>query len=275
MKILSKIYTWLIFAFLYAPIVVLIVFSFNNSKSRSVWAGEITFKWYVELFKDREIMDALLNTLLVAVVSAIVATIIGTFAAIGIHSMNKKLRNTWMMVNNIPMVNPEIVTGVSLGLMFTFFIEILKNLGFDASLNMLTLILAHITFNIPYVVLSVYPKLRQMNPYSYEAALDLGCTPIKSIFKVVLPEIMPGVITGLIMAFTLSLDDFVISYFTSGPSAQTLPLVIYAMTKRRISPKVNALSAIMFAVVLILLIIVNLRQSKDNKSNDRKEKSFI
>lgn len=269
MKILSKIYTALIFVFLYAPIFILIIFSFNESKSRSMFTG-FTFKWYGELFKDDMIISALGNTLIVAAISAVVATLIGTAAALGIFSMNNKLRSTLMSVNNIPMVNPEIVTGVSMSLLFVFAIDVLNNIGFECTLNIITLIIAHITFNIPYVVLSVFPKLRQMNKHSYEAALDLGCTPMQALFKVILPEIMPGVITGAIMAFTLSLDDFVISYFTSGPQSQTLPLVIYSMTKKRISPKINALSAIMFVTVLVLLIIVNVRQSKDKESESQR-----
>ena len=268
MKILAKIYTALIFLFLYAPIVILIIFSFNESKSRSMFTG-FTFKWYGELFKDDMIINALGNTLFVAVISAIFATLIGTAAAIGIYAMNNKLRSGLMTLNNIPMVNPEIVTGVSMSLLFVFAIGLINKMGFDCTLNIVTLIIAHITFNIPYVVLSVFPKLKQMNKHSYEAALDLGCTPIKALFKVILPEIMSGVITGAIMAFTLSLDDFVISYFTSGPQSQTLPLVIYSMTKKRISPKINALSALMFVTVLILLIIVNIRQSKDNEEVKR------
>lgn len=274
MKLLSRIYTVLMFVFLYAPIVVLIVFSFNESKSRSMFTG-FTLKWYAELFRDDVILNALANTAIVAVISALLATVIGTAAAVGIHAMNNKLKNVMMTVNNIPMVNPEIVTGVSLSLLFVFGIQLLQKFGVDASLNMVTLVIAHVTFNIPYVLLSVYPKLRQMNPYSYEAALDLGCTPWRAVYKVILPEIMPGVITGCIMAFTLSLDDFVISYFTSGPTSQTLPLVIYAMTKKRISPKINALSALLFATVLILLLIVNIRQMRDSSKNEpKKERSF-
>ena len=274
MKLLARLYTVLIFVFLYAPIVVLIVFSFNESKSRAMFTG-FTLKWYAELFRDDVILNALANTAIVAVISALLATLIGTAAAIGIHAMNNKLKNVMMTVNNIPMVNPEIVTGVSLSLLFVFGIQLLQKLGVDASLNMVTLVIAHVTFNIPYVLLSVYPKLRQMNPYSYEAALDLGCTPFQAVYKVIMPEIMPGVITGCIMAFTLSLDDFVISYFTSGPTSQTLPLVIYAMTKKRISPKINALSALLFATVLILLLIVNIRQMRDSSKNEpKKERSF-
>ena len=255
MKILSKIYTAIIFVFLYAPIVVLIVFSFNESKSRSVWKG-FSLKWYENLFNDEMIISALLTSLEVAVLAAVFSTIIGTAAAVGLKSMNKRLRSAMLTLNNIPMVNPDIVTGISMMLLFVaiFSATGLMHPGF------VTLVTAHITFCIPYVILSVLPKLNQMNPSIYEAAQDLGCPPLRAFMKVVLPEIMPGIITGMMMAFTLSLDDFVISYFTSGSTAQTLPMVIYSMTKRRLSPKVNALSAIMFLIVLVLLIAVNIRQ---------------
>ena len=247
MKTLSRIYNGLIFLFLYAPIVVLIVFSFNNSRSRSVWHG-FSLRWYEELFRDKEILNALIVT--------VVATLVGTAAAVGMHGMNGKLRQVMMAVNNIPMVNPEIVTGISLLLMFAF---IYRTTGF-LQLGYGTLLLSHITFCIPYVVLQVMPKLRQMNPHMYEAALDLGCRPISAFFKVVLPEIMPGVVTGALMAFTMSLDDFVISLFTSGSSAQNLSVTIYSMVKRRITPEINALSTLMFGAVLILLILVNVSQ---------------
>ena len=216
MKTLSRIYNTLIFIFLYAPIVVLIVFSFNNSKNRAVWHG-FTTKWYSDLFHNDLILDSLKLTLLVAFLAAIIATVIGTAAAVGMYGMNAKLRKTLMAVNNIPMVNPEIVTGISMMLMFVFLFRAtgLLKLGFG------TLLLAHITFCIPYVVLQVMPKLRQMNKHMYEAALDLGCHPLSAFFKVVLPEIMPGVVTGALMAFTMSLDDFVISLFNSGSTAQS------------------------------------------------------
>lgn len=257
-KILSKIYTAIVFIFLYAPIVVLIVFSFNESKSRSVWKG-FSLRWYENLFNDDIILGALLTSLEVAVLAAIISTIIGTAAAVGLKRMNKSLRSVMLTLNNIPMVNPDIVTGISMMLLFVaiFSATGLLRPGF------VTLVIAHVTFCIPYVILSVLPKLNQMNPSIYEAAQDLGCPPFKAFLKVVLPEIMPGIITGMMMAFTLSLDDFVISYFTSGSTAQTLPMVIYSMTKRRLSPKVNALSAIMFLIVLVLLVAINARQIKD------------
>ena len=258
MKILSKIYTTLVFLFLYAPIVVLIVFSFNQSKSRSVWKG-FSLRWYENLFNDRIILEALWTSIEVAVLAAVIATIIGTAAAVGLKRMNKGLRSVMLTLNNIPMVNPDIVTGISMMLLFVaiFTATGLLRPGF------VTLVIAHVTFCIPYVILSVLPKLNQMNPSIYEAAQDLGCPPMKAFMKVVMPEIMPGIITGMMMAFTLSLDDFVISYFTSGSTAQTLPMVIYSMTKRRLSPKVNALSAIMFVIVMVMLLIINFRQLRE------------
>ncbi|MEE1277986.1 MAG: ABC transporter permease [Acutalibacteraceae bacterium] len=270
MKIFSKIYMGLIFLFLYAPIVVMIAFSFNNSKSRSVWNG-FTFDWYTKLFHDESIIDALKTTLLVAIVASIFATIIGTLGAIGISAMKNKLKSAVMLATNIPMVNPEIVTGVSLMLLFVSVFGVLSKVGIELEFGLLTLILSHISFNIPYVILSVLPKLRQMNKHSYEAALDLGCNPFKAFFKVVIPEIMPGIMTGMLMAFTLSLDDFVISYCTSGTSAQTLSVLIYSMTRKNVSPKINALSALMFVTVFILMLIVNIRQMKDeNKAGAKK-----
>lgn len=266
MKTLSRIYTALIFLFLYSPIAVLIIFSFNNSRNRVKWSG-FTLKWYADLFENELILESLRITLMIAVLAAIFATIIGTLAAIGIHSMNGKLRNVFMAVNNIPMVNPEIVTGVSLMLMFVFIFQAtgLLQPGF------LTLLLSHITFCIPYVILQIMPKLRQMNKHLYEAAVDLGCSPIRAFIKVVIPEIMPGVITGALMAFTMSLDDFVISYFNAGSTAQTLSVTIYSMTKKPMTPEINALSTIMFGTVMLLLIIVNLRQIRDLSKQDSKK----
>lgn len=262
MKFLSKAYTAIIFIFLYAPIVIMIALSFNASKSRSVWGG-FTLEWYAKLFQDDQILGALKNTLIVASVSAIVATVIGTMAAVGIMAMKNKTRKLVMTITNIPMVNPEIVTGVSMMMLFVAVFTLLKGFGIEAGLGLPTLIIAHITFNVPYVLLSVLPKLRQMNPHIYEAALDLGCHPLKAFLKVVVPEIMPGIATGMLMAFTLSIDDFVISYFCSGPTSQTLSVLIYSMTKRKVSPTINALSAVMFVVVLTLLLIVNIRQMRD------------
>lgn len=265
MKTLSRIYTSLIFLFLYAPIAVLVVFSFNDSKNRVKWDG-FTWKWYADLFENELILDSLRITLEIAVLAALIATVIGTLAALGIHSMNGKMRRVFMSVNNIPMVNPEIVTGVSMMLMFVFIFQLtgLLQPGF------LTLLISHVTFCIPYVVLQIMPKLRQMNQHLYEAALDLGCSPVRAFLKVVIPEIMPGVITGALMAFTMSLDDFVISYFNSGSTAQTLSVTIYSMTKKPMTPEINALSTLMFGTVLLLLVIVNLRQIRDIDKKARK-----
>ncbi len=246
----------LIFFFLYSPLVVLIAFSFNESKSRNVWTG-FSLKWYANLFADKEILRALFNTIVVAVIASVLATIIGTIACFGILKMKKWTKKFIMNVNNLPIVNPEIVTGVSLMLLFVF---TYNTFGIFRP-GILTLILSHTTFCLPYVVLSVLPKLRQINPYLYEAAQDLGCTPSRAFFKVILPDIMPGIVTGMIMAFTLSLDDFVISYFTSG-TTQNLPIAIYSMTRKIVSPEINALSTILFAVVLFLLLVVNIRQTK-------------
>lgn len=261
MKTVSRVYTFLIFLFLYAPIVVLIIFSFNDSTtmSRSVWSG-FSLKWYTRLFQDQMLLAALRNTLVIAVIAAVVSTVLGTAAAIGISGMNKWVRRVVMNVTNFPMVNPDIVTGVSLMLLFVAAAKMMGGL----SLGMLSLILAHITFCLPYVILSVMPKLRQMNPNLYEAAQDLGCPPVTSFFRVVLPEIMPGVVTGLIMAFTLSIDDFVVSYFTSG-TTQTLPIYIYSMTRKRVSPEINALSTLLFAIIILLLVVINVRTAKDQK----------
>lgn len=260
MKTLSRIYNALIFLFLYSPIVVLIVYSFNDSRSRVKWGG-FTLDWYRDLFSNELILDSLRITLEIAVLAALIATVIGTMAAVGIYSMNGRLRRWLLALNNIPMINPEIVTGIS---MMLIFVAIYRATGLLQP-GFLTLLLAHITFCIPYVVLQVMPKLRQMNKHMYEAALDLGCHPLPAFFKVVLPEIMPGVITGSLMAFTMSLDDFVISYFNSGSTAQNLSVTIYSMTKKPITPEINALSTLMFGSVLVLLVIVNLRQIRDAK----------
>ncbi len=260
MKALSKIYNGLIFTFLYAPIVVLIIYSFNDSKNRVQWGG-FTLDWYRDLFSNELILESLMVTLQIAVLAALISTVIGTMAAVGIFNMNGRLRRAMESLNNIPMVNPEIVTGISMMLMF---VAIYRATGLLQP-GFATLLIAHITFCIPYVVLQVMPKLRQMNKHMYEAALDLGCTPFAAFFKVMLPEIMPGVITGALMAFTMSLDDFVISYFNAGSTAQNLSVTIYSMTKKPVTPEVNALSTLMFGTVLILLIIVNVRQVRDMK----------
>lgn len=251
---LKKLYMALVFIFLYAPIVTLIVFSFNDSKSRAKWEG-FTFKWYANMFNDPVIVKSLYYTLIIALVAAIVATLIGTFAAIGIHYMKKWLRGIVMNVTYLPVLNPDIVTGI--GLMLLFILINLK-LGFKS------LLLAHITFCIPYVIISVLPKLKQLTPNTFEAALDLGATPFQTIWKVIVPEISPGIVTGFLLSFTLSLDDFVISYFTTGNGVQTLSITIYTMTKRGIKPEINALSTILFAAILVLLILINRRPGKNN-----------
>ena len=265
-KTLSRIYNALIFAFLYAPIFVLIIFSFNDSKSRVVWNG-FSLQWYEKLFQNEEILSALWVTVSVALIATVVSTIIGTLAAIGFRSVNLRLRKVLAAVNNFPMINPEIVTGISLMLLFVF---IHRTTGLLQP-GYVPLLLSHITFSIPYVVLQVLPKLRQANPYLYEAAVDLGCRPVTAFMKVMLPEIMPGIITGALMAFTMSLDDFVISLFTSGASAQNLSVTIYAMVKRRVTPEINALSTLMFVAVLILLVLVNVLQMKSEPKVSRKK----
>ncbi|MGN0597814.1 MAG: ABC transporter permease [Ruminiclostridium sp.] len=259
MKKLGKIYMALVFLFLYVPIFVLIVFSFNESKSRSVFTG-FTFDWYVKLFKNDIIISSLVNTLIIAVVASIAATILGTLAAIGINSMKKLPKAIVMNITNMPIINPEIVTGVSLMLLFVFFAARM-NLEF----GFVTLLIAHITFDVPYVILNIMPKFKQMDPHLYEAAQDLGCSPFKAFLRVVLPEIMPGVVSGFLMAFTFSLDDFVISYFTCGSTSQTLPITIYSMTRRKVSPEINALSTIIFVAVLVILIVKNIIENKQAK----------
>ncbi len=266
MKTMSKIYTALIMVFLFAPIAILLVFSFNESKSLSVFSG-FSFKWYEELIKDSETLDALRNTLILATSSAVIATIMGTAAAVGINKLRSKyIRFAMDMVTNIPMINPDIITGISLMLMFVF---VGRLFGMATSLSFWTMLLSHITFCLPYVIMQVLPKLQQMDKSLPEAAQDLGCTPLKAFFKVEIPEIIPGVVTGMIMAFTLSLDDFVISYFTAGNGFQTLPIRIYSMTKKTVTPKMYALATIIFFVILVLLLISNL--SDDETSREMKE----
>jgi spermidine/putrescine transport system permease protein len=262
MKIISKLYIGLIIFFLYAPIAVMVIFSFNSSNSTSVFEG-FSLHWYVELFRNSAVLNALGNTLFLALSSALISTVLGSAAAIGIFSYRKRWTKKFVMsVTNIPMMNPDIVTGISMMLLFVF---IGRMLALRASLSFFTLLIAHITFNLPYVILSVTPKLSQLDSHLSEAALDLGCTPFKAFFKAVLPSISSGIVTGFIMAFTLSLDDFVISYFTTGPEFQTLPLLIYSMTKRRVTPDMYALSTIMFVSVLLLLILFNFAQSRANR----------
>lgn len=271
-KVLSKVYVTLILVFLYAPILVLIVFSFNESKSRSNFTN-FTLKWYKELFHNDLIMTSLWNTLKVAVAAAILATILGTFAALGMNAMKKRARSVCMNITYMPVINPEIVTGISMMLLFVFFCTTINNLfGKEGQtlveLGFWSVLIAHITFCVPYVVLNVLPKLRQMDQNLYEAALDLGCNPLKSFFLVIIPEILPGITAGFLMAFTFSLDDFVITYFTNGPTFQTLPVTIYSMTRKKVNPQINALSALLFVVVLLLLIVMNIKQAKDLKARE-------
>ena len=262
----GRIFTALTFVFLYVPIIVLIVFSFNSTKSRTIWSG-FTLDWYIQLFNDSLIMSSLQTTLTVSVIASVIAAIIGTFAAIGFYNMKKNWRSPLLTVNNIPVINADIITGVSLALLFVSAGSILGfRLGFT------TLLIAHISFNIPYVILSVMPKLYQLDRNLFEAAQDLGCTWFQTVYKVIIPEIMPGIINGLLIAFTMSVDDFVISYFTAGSDVQTLSMTIFAMTRRRISPEINAISTLLFAVVLILLVVVNVREARQHKAEIKKDK---
>jgi len=255
----GRFYTGLILLFLYAPIFVLVVFSFNSTRSRSVWTG-FSLEWYRRLFSDSAVLGAFYTTIAVSLLSAVIATIAGTFATVGFHNMRRKWRTPLTQINNIPMMNADIVTGVSLCLLFVSLGSLLRfRLGFA------TLLIAHITFNIPYVILSIMPKLRQLDNNLVDAAMDLGCTWMQAFRKVIIPEIMPGIINGLIIAFTLSIDDFVISYFTAGGNVMTLSMTIFAMTRRRISPEINALSTILFLSVLILLIVINIREVKQEE----------
>ncbi|MDO4810801.1 MAG: extracellular solute-binding protein [Eubacteriales bacterium] len=263
----------LTFLFLYAPIFILIIFSFNAGTSSSVWKG-FSLNWYVELFRNRLIMQSVYTTLMVSLLATIIATIAGTFAAIGFYAMRRKVREPLTAVNNIPMMNADIVTGVSLCLLFVVLfgfwnsiatwvnsVQNLVTLPTKLSMGFGTLLIAHICFNIPYVILSVGPKLRQMDRNLIDAAQDLGCTWMQAFWKVVIPEIKPGIVSGALTAFTMSIDDFIISYFTAGSSTSTLAMTIYGMTKKRVSPEINAISTLLFVTVLVLLAIVNLREN--------------
>ena len=254
-----KLFLGIMLVFLYAPIIVLIVYSFNQSKTMAHWTG-FTLEWYKSLISDKEIMSALQITLSVGVLSALCATVLGTTAAIGIHSMRRRSRNLVMSATNLPVINPDIVTGVSLMFAFSF---LAVPQGYTR------LLLAHITFNIPYVILSVMPRLRQTSNSLYEAALDLGATPSTALRKVILPQIMPGVISGMILAFTLSIDDFVVSFFAQ-QGTTNLSVYIYSLARRGINPKINALSALMFVVVLALLITVNVLGSRNSPESRKK-----
>lgn len=248
MKIAAKkIYIALIVLFLYAPIGTLMVLSFNASKTRAKWGG-FTFKWYIDLFHNEEILGALLNTLLIAFLSALAATVIGTIASIAMNGMKRRTKSVMMGITNIPMLNAEIVTGISLMLLYI-------SLGLKFGIG--TILLSHITFNIPYVILSVMPRMKQLNPSTYEAALDLGASHLTAFYKVVLPDLLPGILSGFLMAFTMSLDDFIITHFTKGVGVDTLSTKIYTEVKKGIKPEMYALSTLIFVTVLILLVLVN------------------
>lgn len=255
-KLSSKIYMYLLYIFLYLPILVLIVFSFNQSKSRANWTG-FTLHWYADLFRDERILTSLLNTVIVALAASILATVLGTMAALGIHSMKKTGKALLMGATYVPVINPEIIMGISLMILFKFFVT-----NFHLQFGFTTLILAHISFDVPYVIYNVLPKLRAMNPSLVEAAQDLGCNPRQAFFKAVIPEIMPGIFSGFLMALTYSVDDFVVSYFTSGTTVETLSVTIESMTRVKVSPKINALSAIIFVVIAAIMIIRNIAENR-------------
>ncbi len=271
MRKFNKYFTVLVLIFLYVPMIVLGIASFNDGQYISNWQG-FTLTNYAELFKDGNLSALLLNSLIVALISSALATILGTMAAMGIHSMGRKMRAFTMNVTSIPMTNPDIVTGVSLALLFVFIGTLMKTsnvLGFT------TLLIAHITFNLPYVILAVLPKLSQMDPDLRNAALDLGCTPFQAFTKVTLHEIMPGVISGALMAFTMSLDDFVISYFVYGPRFITLPIEIYSYVKKPLHPKVYALFTLLFIAILLVMVLMNVLQAKEEKKTHAMRRSRL
>lgn len=254
-SVLKKIYIALIILFLYAPIGILIVLSFNESRTRAKWGG-FTFKWYVALFQNEEILRALFNTMLIAFVSSLAATVIGTVSCVAMMSMKRRTKSILMGITNIPMLNADIVTGISLMLLY---------ISLGIRFGMGTILLSHITFNIPYVILSVMPRVRQLNSSTYEAALDLGASHLTALFKVVLPDLLPGILSGFLMAFTMSLDDFIITHFTKGVGVDTLSTKIYTEIKKGIKPEMYALSALIFITVLTLLVLINLFPADKNK----------
>ena len=275
-RIPSRLFSLLVYIFLYAPIVLLIVFSFNATKSNRVWGG-FSLDWYVELFHNTRLLGALRTTIILSVLAAFIATILGTAAAIGFYSMRRRSRSICLSVNNIPLTNADIITGVSMMLLFVFAIGVFNGsflseaLGIRWKMGFGTLLIAHIGFNAPYVILSVMPKLRQLDPNVYEAAQDLGASGWYAFRKVILPEIMPGVLNGLIIAFTMSIDDFVISYFTKGSGVTTLAVEIYTMVKKPVTPEINALSTLMFVCVFALLLTVNIRQARQETASLRRK----
>jgi len=256
-KFLSASYMVIVFGFLYAPILLLIFFSFNSSNSNVNFDG-FSFRWYIELFNDSEILSALLNTLVIATLSSVISTIIGTAAAIGLSNFKKWHKKAVMNVTYIPVLNPDIITGISLLLLF---------IAFQIPTGFLTVLLAHITFDIPYVILSVTPRLRHVDPRLYEAAQDLGAPPVRAFFKGVFPQLIPGIMSAFLMAFTLSIDDFIVTFFVRGNAFSTLSTVIYTITKRKIPLSINALCALMLVAVLLVLIAVNIFDSKKAREN--------
>ena len=257
-RIASKIYISLVMLFLYLPIFVLIIFSFNEGKT-TVWKG-FSLKWYEQLFRDDNIINALGNSLIIAVLASVFATILGTAAAIGISNFKGKKRLLIQSASNIPIISPDIVMGVSLMLLFTFL-----GVLFNFEMGFVTVLIAHICFCVPFVVLNVMPRIRKMDQSIYDAALDLGCNQWQAFYKVVIHELMPGIFSGLLMSFTYSLDDFIITYFTRGAKFQNLSIEIYSMTHRRISPKINALSALLFLAILIIMVLINIRERHEEK----------
>ncbi len=264
MKKAANTYMVLAMSFLYLPILIMMIYSFNESKSYAVFSG-FTLNWYIELFQNEELLSSLFLSLWLAAVSAVIATILGTLASVGISSMKRGPRAAILNISYLPVINPEIVTGISLMLLFVVF----KNAIPYQIFGIPTLLVAHITFCLPYVILSVMPKLRQMDHSLVEAALDLGCSPTKAFYKVVLPEISPGIVSGFLIALTFSIDDFIISYFTSG-TTQTLPIAIYSMTRKRVSPEINALSTVIFVVVMVILLIMNYRSIRSEKQENKR-----
>ena len=268
MKILSRAYMWVVFALLYAPILVLVVYSFNDGGSFAAYT-KVSTRWYAELFRDQVAIQSLKNSLILAVSSSLLATVIGTFASLGIDRMrNRYVKGAISAVTNIPMMNPDIVTGVSMMLLF---VAVGGILGLSDLLGRWTMLIAHTTFSLPYVILSVLPRFRQFDNSLREAALDLGCTPVGSFFKVELPQILPGVISGLLMGFTLSLDDFVISHFVSSPDFQTLPLYIYNQTAHNVKYSMYALCTLIIVTILVLLLVVNFAGGIGDRSKRHKE----
>lgn len=257
MKTLKKTYLGLILFFMYAPILVLMLFSFNNSSTRNYWGG-FTLRWYRELFNSPDIMRALRNTLLIGVLSTIISVIIGTLAAISVDKLGKRKRQVVMNISKLPVMMPDIITGITLLILFQF---VFRTVGFGR-LGFGTLLLAHIIFNVPYVILSVLPRLRQLDVNLYEAALDLGAGPMRAFVQVILPELWPGIVTGAMLAFTLSIDDFMVSFFTTSPAVQNLSTHIFSMTRRGVNPMINALSTLIFVVIMLMLFLVNRRDKQ-------------